>query len=343
MNLHELPMIIFTVIAQMCVGMFIILGLVQMWLAARTDDRTADRLTTPIVYLIGPVMVFGLVASMFHMNDVTHTLNVIRNVATSWLSREIVFGVGFAGLGFVFAFMQWFKIASFRLRQGVAALAALFGVALIVSMSMIYASLPTVPAWYTWVVPFQFFATAIVLGSAGVTMALVLMTLVRQRPAKDAPVEVPVRNTTDPAAGKTWKETLGFTPNKREINAAPTAEEWRWTVSIIRLCAALAALAAVGVLISYVAHLQNLAMHPEPAAAISAATFTGAFFWTRLILLGVGAVAVGFVAYKMADDAALARLTPLAAWVTLGFVVLLAAEFMGRSLHYDSQQLIGIG
>lgn len=63
----------------------------------------------------------------------------------------------------------------------------------------------------------------------------------------------------------------------------------------------------------------------------------------RAYLEGKGAVAVGFVAYKMADDDALARPVPLAAWVTAGFVVLLVAELMGRSLHYNSQQLIGIG
>lgn len=343
MNLHELPMILFTVIAQMCVGMFIILGLVQMWLSARTDEKTADRLTTPIVYLIGPALVFGLIASMFHMNDVTHTLNVIRNVATSWLSREIVFGVGFAGLGFVFAFMQWFKIASFRIRQLVAFLAGIFGIGLIVSMSMIYSTLPTVPAWNTWVVPFHFFMTAIVLGSAAVTVSLVLMTLVRQREQRRAPVEIPTKSSAAPNAGKSWMDALGFTANAREINAATTEEEWRWTVATIRFCAAMAALAAVAILISYVMHLQNLAMNPDPAAATSAAVFAGAFFWVRLILLGVGAVAIGFVAYRMAEPKALANPVPLAAWVSLGLVILLAAELMGRSLHYDSQQLIGIG
>lgn len=349
MNLHELPMILFTVIAQMCVGMFIILGLVQMWISAHTEERLADRLTTPIVYVIGPALVFGLVASMFHMNDVTHTLNVIRNVATSWLSREIVFGVGFAGLGFVFAFMQWYRIGSFRLRQCVAVLAGVFGVALIVSMSMIYASIPTVPAWNTWVIPFQFFMTAIVLGASGVAMSLVIMTLIRQRTERVAAgagktrAQEPVSDMTSPNAGKTWKDTLGFTRNAAEINAAPTAEEWRWTVATIRFCAAMAALAAVAVLISYIVHLQHLAMHPEPAAAVSAAAFTGAFFWTRLVLLGLGAVAIGFVAYRMAEEKALANPVPLAVWVSLGFVVILAAEFMGRSLHYDSQQLIGIG
>lgn len=39
MNVHELPMILFTVIAQMCVGMFIILGVVELWLSAKADEK----------------------------------------------------------------------------------------------------------------------------------------------------------------------------------------------------------------------------------------------------------------------------------------------------------------
>ncbi|WP_341827674.1 dimethyl sulfoxide reductase anchor subunit [Trueperella pyogenes] len=337
MNLHELPMILFTVIAQMCVGMFLILGLVQIWLSAHTDANTADRLTTPIVYLIGPALVFGLIASMFHMNDITHTLNVIRNIATSWLSREIIFGVGFAGLGFIFAFLQWFKIGPFRLRQAVAFLAGIFGIGLIISMSMIYSTLPTVPAWNTWIIPFHFFMTAIILGAAAVTTSLVLMTLIRQKSTTTG------HDSTQPNTNKTWLDTLGFTTNARAINAAPTKEEWHWTISIIRLCTTLSTLAAVAVLISYTAHLQNLATHPEPAATISATVFTGGFFWTRLILLGLGAIAIGFVAYKMAEPKTLANPLPLATWMTAGFIILLTTELMGRSLHYDSQQLIGIG
>ncbi|MEW6927726.1 DmsC/YnfH family molybdoenzyme membrane anchor subunit, partial [Trueperella pyogenes] len=234
--------------------------------------------TTPIVYLIGPALVFGLIASMFHMNDITHTLNVIRNIATSWLSREIIFGVGFAGLGFIFAFLQWFKIGPFRLRQAVAFLAGIFGIGLIISMSMIYSTLPTVPAWNTWIIPFHFFMTAIILGAAAVTTSLVLMTLIRQKSTTTG------HDSTQPNTNKTWLDTLGFTTNARAINAAPTKEEWHWTISIIRLCTTLSTLAAVAVLISYTAHLQNLATHPEPAATISATVFTGGFFWTRLIL-----------------------------------------------------------
>ncbi|HHU40433.1 MAG TPA: dimethylsulfoxide reductase, partial [Propionibacterium sp.] len=34
---------------------------------------------------------------MLHMHDLTHTLNVLRHWQSSWLSREIIFGILFAG------------------------------------------------------------------------------------------------------------------------------------------------------------------------------------------------------------------------------------------------------
>ncbi|KTF03600.1 dimethyl sulfoxide reductase [Trueperella bernardiae] len=341
MNLHELPMIIFTVVAQLCVGMFLVLGAIQLWLTATTDERTTDRLTTPILYVIGPVMVFGLVASMFHMNDVTHTLNVFRHVGSSWLSREIVFGVGFAGLGFLFALLQWFRVGPAKARIALGMVTGLVGIGLVWSMSMIYSSLVTVPAWNTWVVPFQFFATTLMLGAAAVVVSLVAMTAIRQRtPATErGPVAVPSRTTTPPA----WQTRLGIDRNLAEIHAPATDKEWKLTTQIVKACMALVALVAVGILISYVAHVQHLATHPEPAAAISAAAFSGAFFWMRLVLLGLGAVGVGFAAFKYASSATLEKPATLTWVVSAAFVLILAAEFMGRSLHYDSMQLIGIG
>ncbi|MDP9806530.1 anaerobic dimethyl sulfoxide reductase subunit C (anchor subunit) [Trueperella bonasi] len=343
MNVHELPMILFTVIAQMCVGMFIILGVVELWLSAKADEKTTDRLVAPIVYVIGPAMVFGLIASMFHMNDVTNTLNVIRNVGSSWLSREIVFGVGFAGFGFLYAILQWFRVGGKTLRRACALVTALFGIGLVWSMAMIYASLVTVPAWHTWVVPFQFFATALALGASAVAASIVVMTRIRQRSSAVAVGTSQRKAATQKDSAGGWRQRLGFDRNVASMNAPATDGEWAASVKIVRACAAVAAIVAVAIFISYIVHIQNLALHPEPAAATSLAVFTGGFFWARLILLGIGAVAVSFVAYHLASEEGLNRSGTLAAVVVTAFVLILIAEFMGRSLHYDSIQLVGIG
>ena len=83
MNVHELPMILFTVLSQMSVGAFVILGLVQVLGRRKYSNTTIDRLADPALLAIGPALVLGLLASMLHMNDVTNTFNVIRNVGSS--------------------------------------------------------------------------------------------------------------------------------------------------------------------------------------------------------------------------------------------------------------------
>jgi len=345
MNVHELPMIIFTVVAQMCVGMFVVLGVVQLVASLRHDVRTVERLTEPIVYAIGPAMVFGLAASTLHMNDVTNVLNVFRNVGSSWLSREIVFGMLFAGGGFAFALMQWFAIATIRVRQVVAGLTALAGIALVWSMAQIYYSLTTVPAWNTPVVPLHFFATTIVLGSLAVGCALLGTVMVRKRAAERATGgttadDAPASAGGPAPSGRAAAVATAVRARVTEINRPTTTTEWVLTTRTIQWLAVASAAAGVVVLISYPLHIADLAA--DPVGAVSAQVFSGAFFVARLLLLGVSAVLMALFIYRTAQDTLRDRPQLLAGLMTAAFVVALAAELMGRSLHYDSMLRIGI-
>ena len=176
MNVHDIPMVIFTIVSQMAVGTFITLGIIQLVLGRRHDPKVTEHVVAPVTYAVGPVLVLGLAVSVFHVNDVTHIYNVVRNWQHSWLSREILFGLAFAGAGFAFALLNWFKKGSAALRQVVAGLTALLGIGLLWSEAMIYYSLEAVPAWHTWVVPFEFIATASLLGVLTVGSAMMLTT-----------------------------------------------------------------------------------------------------------------------------------------------------------------------
>ncbi|MGO3797533.1 MAG: dimethyl sulfoxide reductase anchor subunit family protein, partial [Pauljensenia sp.] len=176
MNVSDVPMVLFTVITQMCVGAFVTLGVIQLVASLRHDPTTVERVTHPVLYAIGPAMIFGLAVSTFHMHDPLHALNVIRHWDSSWLSREIIFGCSFAGLGFLFAILEWFRKGSFALRRALAVLTALMGIALVIAESMIYYSLTTVPAWHTWGVPLHFAGTTLILGSLAVACALMVTT-----------------------------------------------------------------------------------------------------------------------------------------------------------------------
>lgn len=177
--LDETPLVIFTVIAQMSAGSFVVLGLIHM-LGARTDPKTMDRVSDPALYAIGPILALGFVASIFHLGRWLRAANSLRHLDSSWLSREILVGVVFALVGAVFALCQWRKWLPGRARQALGVLAAVVGMALVYVISQVY-SLRTIPAWHTWHTAISFYTTAFLLGSLAVGTALVIASSVRAR------------------------------------------------------------------------------------------------------------------------------------------------------------------
>lgn len=306
MDVGEIPMILFTTIAQMCVGAFLTLGVIQTLATPRFSPRVIDKVADPALYAIGPALIAGLLVSMLHMHDPMNMFNVVRHFSSSWLSREILFGVAFAGLGFLFALMQWRKVGSPRLRQVVAAATALVGVGLLVSMSMIYYSLETVPAWHHWATPVGFFLTAVILGSLAVGAALMITTQWRQRQGED----------TDPEAARLIAMSL------QGIAVTAVAAGG---VSLVRIPLYVADLAAKG-----------------GAALESATILSGPALGVRLALLAVGTALMGIFIYFFASRSGRGATKLLAVATVSAFAIALAAELLGRSLFYQAMVRVGI-
>lgn len=169
---HELPLVIFTIMAQMSVGSFVALGLIHL-LHPRVPQQVMDRVTDPALYVIGPLLVLGLAASTLHLGSPFRAINALRHIDGSWLSREIVAGIVFLVLGAAFAITQWFKLFGHRVRQALALLAAVAGIVLVFCIAQVY-SLRTVPAWATNYTLARFFITTFLLGGLAVGAALVL-------------------------------------------------------------------------------------------------------------------------------------------------------------------------
>lgn len=80
----DLSMVVFTVLAQMSVGAFVVLGVVQL-LARVRGGRSAeevDRLTDPALYAVGVTLVLGFIASAFHLGTPMNAVNVLRALDT---------------------------------------------------------------------------------------------------------------------------------------------------------------------------------------------------------------------------------------------------------------------
>lgn len=318
MELGQLPMVIFTVLAQMSVGAFLVLGAMQILGSIRHSSATVDRLADPALYAIGPTLVLGLGASMFHMHDVTNMINVVRHFDSSWLSREILLGTGFAGLGFLFAAAQWFKWGTPLFRRILAGVTALVGVGLVYSMSMIYYSLQAVPSWNTWFTPVQFALTTIMLGSLAVGAAILTSIMFRRHTLERGGKIFGAR--TDPDASEGEEVTALLASSLKGIT--------------------LAAIISGGLLLVLLPlHLSYLATL-GPAGEAPLAVYSGIGLVVRLSLIVVGTGLLGVFTFLFADRGRHPR--PLAIVATAAFGLVLVAEFLGRAQFYESMMRVGM-
>lgn len=310
--LHEFPLVVFTIIAQMSVGSFVVLGLIHL-LGGRAGGRSADvidKVSDPALYAIGPILVVGLLASMMHLGTPIRAINALRHLDSSWLSREILFGLLFAAIGGAFAFSQWFKWLTPRLRQALAGLAALVGLALIWSMTMVYL-LPTVPAWDSWATPVRFFATTLLLGSLAVGAAFVVTADVRRR-----------RGTA--------------------------ADEASTTVIMTSLRGiAIGAIAMLGMeFVVLPLYLGRLATDGSVATATSADTLVntyGGYAALQLVLVFLGVALLGLFLSRLATRFSSAvQVQMLAIAPVAAFVLVFVGEIIGRMLFYASYARVGL-
>jgi anaerobic dimethyl sulfoxide reductase subunit C len=307
MNVHDWALVIFTIAAQMAVGSFLILGGVHFFATRAAGEANADQLSDRALLAIGPVLVIGFIASLFHLGSPLNAPLALSHLGTSWLSREILFGVLFAVGGFLFAILQWRKIGTPTLRRVIAVVTAVFGIGLVFTMSMVYYSLPMVPAWSSLATPVTFFTTTFLLGALAMGAAFVANYAYLQR--------------KDPEGAK------------RQVELLRTTLHWIALISIALLGVQFI------VLPLYMAELAAGNSAAQASAAIIIEN-NGVWFFLRLLLVFLGAGVFSLFLYQAAVRAQ--RVSLLGTLAYTAFVLVLIGEVVGRYLFYASYVRVGI-
>ncbi len=299
MDISEYALIAFTILAQMSVGAFLVLGVVHYFAARKAGMEEADRLSDRALLAIVLVLGLGLLVSLLHLGSPLRAYRAVTNVATSWLSREILFGASFAVLGAVFAFMQWRKISSFAVRNVIAWIAALVGLALVYSMSRVY-MIPTQPAWNTFATPILYFVATLLLGGL--------------------------------AVGAAFVANYGYMRKKEHAGADDVQQELmrdslRWI--------AIASVVLVGIELAVIAlRLSVLATGSKEAVASASMMINpyGAAFVLQLLLVFVGAGVLGVFLYQSAQSPGKEKVLSTLAYGAFSLVFI--GEIIGRYLFY---------
>lgn len=306
MNVREWALIIFTILGQMSVGAFLMLRVVHLYAAHKAGVAEADRLSDRALLAIIVTLGLGMVATFFHLSNPLGAPRALTNVASSWLSREIAFSVAFAVLGAAYAAMQWFKAGSAAVRNALAWVAALVGVGFVYSMARAY-MLPTQPAWNNPATPVSFFATSLLLGSLALGVAFFANFVYNKRTQPDC---------VDCQTGL-LKDSLG--------------------------AIAVVAIAMLGVeFVTTPLYIGSLATQGGAALTsveLLTVTFNAAFV-TRLVLGFLGAGVFGLFTFQVAKQGT--QVSQLGLLASSAFVLVLAAEVIGRVLFYSTHVNVGL-
>jgi anaerobic dimethyl sulfoxide reductase subunit C (anchor subunit) len=171
-RVDDWSLILFTLLTKTVVGAFVTLAIVH-WRMIRAGEReTADGFARRSLPLLGCLLVLAAMASLAHLGNPLRALYSLDNLATSWLSREVLLVCLVAGCGALLGLMLWRSWGSGSVRRTLAVLTGVLGLALIFAMSRVY-MLATVPPWDRLATPLAFFSTTALLGVLTVTALLV--------------------------------------------------------------------------------------------------------------------------------------------------------------------------
>ncbi|ETI68918.1 dimethyl sulfoxide reductase anchor subunit family protein [Neobacillus vireti] len=154
--MHDLPLVIFTILSQLVIG-----GFVTLWWLDRKKcpiSRQSGLMISISLVVLGAISVL---ISLLHLGHPFEAYRAILNIGVSWLSREVTFYGMFVGLSVLYTWF-WLKDEAGK-RSLIGGIASAIGVIAIFSSAKIY-MIPAIPAWNSVTTLFSFFLTSLILG-----------------------------------------------------------------------------------------------------------------------------------------------------------------------------------
>ncbi len=157
---EEIPLIIFTLFAQMAIGSFAAIFLI--FLSFFYKHATSQNMIIPLLVVISSIGI-ALVSSFFHLKSPKNAWRAVYHLRKSWLSREILFTLGFAVLLVPQVILVISRGGSSNAEIIMATLTFICGLAALFCMQRVY-QLRSMPAWNSFRTMFEFSLSSVILG-----------------------------------------------------------------------------------------------------------------------------------------------------------------------------------
>jgi anaerobic dimethyl sulfoxide reductase subunit C len=170
---NEGALIAFTLISQLVVGSLLVYTMIFFTGQSAISQLSSgfNAKTPEILLLVG--MVIATIISFLHLGNPVNAIEALNNIATSWLSREILSLTLFTISLFLLFLGRWLMNSREWIISVLFLLSAIAGIYFIIVMIQLY-TIPIVVSWATWHTPVSFAITTLILGITGVLSYFVI-------------------------------------------------------------------------------------------------------------------------------------------------------------------------
>jgi anaerobic dimethyl sulfoxide reductase subunit C len=168
MNSNDWPLVFFTLLSQLSVGI-VVSGMLVFFFTR--NQEVAANLELKKLAMSAAIVVMGLalIISFLHLARPLHSVFAFANLRESWLSLEILLVLLFFFLLFMAWISVYFKFPSAGAFNVFYAAAFFAGLILIYAMARIYL-IPTVPAWNSPLTFVKFYNSSLLLGATAMLL-----------------------------------------------------------------------------------------------------------------------------------------------------------------------------
>ncbi|NBJ70002.1 MULTISPECIES: DmsC/YnfH family molybdoenzyme membrane anchor subunit [Clostridia] len=178
--MNDWSLLIFTIAIQAAIGSILLLWMFQVKHKKKPDQEIFQLFKVPLI-VIATLAIIGLGASFSHLGTPTNSFNTIRNIGSSWMSREIVVTGMFIGL--VMVTCAW-ALYRQRISSWLLFGSGLIGLVDVYCMAAIYTN-SLVGPWNSIHTFMSFYGTTFILGSV-LADALLMPSLYKQKKELEA-------------------------------------------------------------------------------------------------------------------------------------------------------------
>jgi len=160
---EDLSLVGFTLAIQMAVGLLAVAAVFEGWLVLSNHQGQNWAVLISVMKTVFVLLIVGNLAAAFHLSNLKNAMHSLRNLKSSWLSREVLLTIILTGLVILITPVAIFQLVTLPVFLSAIAVSAVIGIVLLFAMSKVY-MLRTVATWNRLTTPLDFVIAASLLG-----------------------------------------------------------------------------------------------------------------------------------------------------------------------------------